>query len=138
MRLFLTAIIFLGGLLFCAIGMTFFIWPEEQGASFGISALTKTGIGAIRGDMTAFFMITGLSMLYGAWKRNGDILLIPAFMLGCALLGRIVTMSVNGTSDGFYEPMAAEAVFVIVTLLGSRVLPHSVADGLADGGADSN
>ncbi|MDN3646527.1 DUF4345 family protein [Pontixanthobacter aestiaquae] len=133
MRLFLTAIIFLGGLLFCFIGLGFLISPESQGADFGISATSNTGIGAIRGDMTAFFMISGLSMLYGAWKRNGDILLIPAFMMGCALLGRLITMFTHGTDDQFFQPMMVEAVIVVVTLLGSRILPHSVADGIADG-----
>lgn len=129
MRLFLTAIIFVGGLLFSAVGLGFLISPETQGADFGIAATTNTGIGAIRGDMTAFFLISGLSMLYGAWKRNGDVLLIPAFMMGCALLGRVITMFVNGTDAEFFQPMVIEAVFVVATLLGSRVLPHTVADG---------
>ncbi|WP_209348758.1 DUF4345 family protein [Pontixanthobacter sp. CEM42] len=133
MRLFLTAIIFLGGLLFCFLGLSFLIWPESQGADFGITATSNTGIGAIRGDMTAYFAITGLSMLYGAWKRNGDILLIPAFMLGVTLFGRIITMFVNGTDDEFFMPMIVEALFIVVTLLGSRILPHTVADGVADG-----
>jgi len=128
MRLALTAIIFLGGLLFTFIGAGFLIQPEVQAADFGFAANTNTGLGAIRGDMTAFFAITGLSMLYGAWKRNGDILLIPAFMLGCALLGRIITMFANGTDDGFFEPMVIEAVSVIICLLGSRILPHPVTD----------
>ncbi len=133
MRLFLTAIIFLGGLLFCFLGLNFLVWPESQGADFGITATSNTGIGAIRGDMTAYFAIIGLSMLYGAWKRNGDILLIPAFMLGVTLFGRIITMFVNGTDDEFFMPMIVEALFIVVTLLGSRILPHTVADGVADG-----
>jgi len=128
MRLVLTAIIFLGGLLFTFIAAGFLVQPENQAAGFGIAATTNTGLAAIRGDMTAFFAITGLSMLYGAWKRNGDILLIPAFMLGCALLGRIITMFVNGTDEGFFEPMVIEAVFIIICLLGSRLLPHPVTD----------
>ncbi len=124
MRLVLTAVIFLGGMLFTYLGLSFLIQPEAAGADLGISALSNSGIGAIRGDMTAFFMITGLAMLYGSWKRNGDVLLIPVFMLGCALLGRTITFFVNGGEDGFFAPMLVEALFTIATLIGSRVLPH--------------
>lgn len=124
MRLVLTAVIFLGGMLFTYLGVNFLVRPEAMATDFGMAATTNTGIGAIRGDMTAFFMITGLSMLYGSWKRNGDVLLIPAFMLGCALLGRTITFFVNGGEDGFFAPMLVEALFTIATLIGSRVLPH--------------
>ncbi|WP_271439962.1 DUF4345 family protein [Pontixanthobacter luteolus] len=129
MRLILTALLFVGGLFFVVTGADFLIRPEDAAAGFGMAATTKTGLAAIRGDMTAFFLITGLSMLIGAWRRNGDILLIPAFMLGCALLGRFITLLVNGADDGFFLPMIVEGVFVILSLLGSRILPHPVTDG---------
>lgn len=129
MRLFLTALIFLGGLMFVFIGADFLLRPEAAASGFGMEATTRTGLAAIRGDMTAFFAITGLSMLYGAWKRNGDILLIPAFMLGVALIGRLLTLVTHGSDDGFFAPMLVEAVFVILCLLGSRILPHPVTDG---------
>lgn len=129
MRLGLTALIFLGGLMFTFIGADFLIRPEDAANGFGMEAVTVTGLAAIRGDMTAFFAITGLSMLFGAWKRNGDILLIPAFMLGTALIGRLLTLMTHGSADGFFFPMLIEAVFVIACLMGSRVLPHPVTDG---------
>ena len=129
MRLILTALIFLGGLMFVFIGADFLLRPEDAANGFGMAATTKTGLAAIRGDMTAFFAITGFSMLYGAWQRNGDILLIPAFMLGVALLGRLLTLLTHGSDDGFFMPMRVEAVFVILCLLGSRLLPHPVTDG---------
>lgn len=129
MRLFLTALLFLGGLLFVIAGAEFLLSPEDAAAGFGIEAANNTGLAAIRGDMTAFFGITGLSMLYGAWKRNGDILLIPAFMLGFALLGRILTLLTHGSADGYFLPMGIEAVYIILSLLGSRLLPHPVTDG---------
>lgn len=129
MRLILTALIFLGGLMFVFIGADFLFRPEDAATGFGMEATTLTGLAAIRGDMTAFFAITGLSMLYGAWQRNGDILLIPAFMLGVALIGRSLTLVTHGSEDGFFVPMAVEAVFVILCLLASRILPHPVTDG---------
>lgn len=126
MRLILTALIFLGGLLFIVTGADFLFRPEDAAAEFGMTAATNTGVAAIRGDMTAFFAITGLAMLYGAWKRKGDFLLIPAFMLGVALIGRTITFITHGGEDGFFLPMIVEAVFVVLCLVGSRVLPHRI------------
>ena len=132
MRLILTALIFLGGLLFIVTGTDFLFQPEDAANGFGFGANTNTGVAAIRGDMTAFFAITGFSMLYGAWKRNGDILLIPAFMLAVALLGRTITFFTHGGEDGFFVPMIVEAVFTVLCLLASRMLPHPASDAAAD------
>lgn len=129
MRLFLTAAIFLGGLLFAYMALNFLIQPETAAAGLGMKANGATGIATLRGDMTAFFGLTSFGMLYGAWKRNGDILLIPAFLMGCALLGRIITIFTDGTEQDYFGPMIVEAVFVILTLIGSRLLPHPVTDG---------
>lgn len=124
MRIVLTALIFVGGLFFFATGIGFLIDPVGSGQSFGIAARGPTGMAAIRADMTAFFVIAAVCMLVGAWRRNGDLLLVPAGLFGVALLGRIVSMAVDGTEPGFWMPMAIEALCVIVLLVASRVLPH--------------
>ncbi|MGB7408043.1 MAG: DUF4345 family protein [Pontixanthobacter sp.] len=124
MRLILTALIFLGGILFIVTGADFLFRPEDAASGFGVAANSNTGVAAIRGDMTAFFAITGLSMLYGAWKRRSDILLIPAFMLGVALVGRLITLITHGSEGSFFTPMIVEAVFVTLCLIAARVLPN--------------
>ncbi len=93
----------------------------------GFGANTTIGVAAIRGDMTAFFAITGLSMLYGAWKRSGQILLIPVFMLGVAFTGRAITFFTHGGEDAFFVPMIVEAVLAALCLYGSRLLPRPVS-----------
>ena len=102
MRIVLTALIFVGGLFFFATGIGFLIDPVGSGQSFGIAARGPTGMAAIRADMTAFFVIAAVCMLVGAWRRNGDLLLVPAGLFGVALLGRIVSMAVDGTEPGFW------------------------------------
>ncbi len=129
MQLILRILIAAGGALFTFMAADFLIQPEQAASGLDMAPTSLTGLGAIRGDMTAFFAITGLSMLYGAWKKHGDILLIPAFMLGVALLGRLITMAVNGSEAGGLIPMTVEGIFVIVSLIGSRLFAHDVADG---------
>jgi hypothetical protein len=124
MRLILTALIFVGGLAYLVIGLGFIALPANLIGGFGLDPQGAAGLSTTRADFTAFFVVSGLSMLYGGWKRSGEILLVPAFLFGIALLGRTVSAIVDGTYDGFLGPMAIEALTTLVCLTGWRVLPH--------------
>lgn len=124
MRIVLTALIFVGGLFFLVTGLGFLIDPINSGESFGLRPIDAYGLSTMRADMTAFFVVAAVCMLIGAWRRNGDLLLVPAGLFGIALLGRIVSVVADGTEPGFWAPMAVEALCVIVLLVASRVLPH--------------
>ncbi len=132
MRLALTALIFLIGIGFVMVGIGFLVDPEGTGASFGLAARGIEGLAVLRADMTAFFMVAGLAMLYGAWKRNGDAMLVAALLLATAFIGRLVSMVIDGVYPQFWLPMLGEALVVVITLIASRVLPHHLADGIDD------
>lgn len=124
MRLILTALLFVGGLLFAFYGISFLIMPASIGAGFGLQPASAMGWATVRADMTAFFVVSGLCMMVGAWKRSGDVLLVPAALCSIALIGRVVSLIVDGAYDGFWVTMLGEALTVIVSLLGHRLLPH--------------
>jgi hypothetical protein len=124
MRLVLTALIFVEGLLFLVLGLEFLLTPASAAGGFGLSANGPMGLAVLRADFPALFFVGGGAMIWGAWKRNGDLLLIPALLFGIALLGRCVSLAVDGAADAFWFPMLVEATAVLLTLVGSRVLPH--------------
>ena len=124
MRLVLTAILVLGGLFFIFTGTGFLLDPATAGIGFGLEAVDASGLAAMRADMTAFFWLAGFAMVWGGWRRNGDVLLIPAALMLIALFGRIVSMVADGTVEGFWMPMLVESVTAVICLFGSRVLPH--------------
>ena len=126
MRLVLTAAIFAGGLLFLVLGLQFLLMPASGGASFALSPEGAAGLAVLRADFPALFFVGGGAMLWGAWKRNGDLLLVPAALFGIALLGRFVSLAADGAWPGFWQPMLVEAAAVILTLVASRVLPHRI------------
>jgi hypothetical protein len=71
-------------------------------------------------------------MIWGAWKRNGELLLVPAALFAIAFTGRLVTAVVDGATPQFWLPMLVEGATVIVTGLASRHLPHqAVGEGEA-------
>lgn len=127
MVLFLRAALYLAGLFFLLLGLGFLINPVARGVAFGLSADSPLGNATMRGDFTAFFVVGAVWLLWGAWKRNGDALLVPAALFGLALLGRCVTLATVGGTSESYPPMAIEAVMLVLTLIASRVLPHRVA-----------
>ncbi len=124
MRLLLTALIFLGGIMFLVLGIGFLVDPAASGADFGLASDGNQGLATMRADMTAFFVVAAVTMMVGAWRRNGDLLLVPAGLMALALTGRIVGVIVDGPWDGFWQPMLVEGVTVVVLLIASRVLPH--------------
>jgi hypothetical protein len=130
MRFVLTALAMIGGIVYTLIGLGFFFVPDTAGPSFSLLADGVPGLAALRGDMTAFFVVGGVCMIWGAWKRNGELLLVPTVLFGIAFCGRLLTLIVDGPSPQFWLPMLAEAVTVAITLLGSRHLPHdAVGEG---------
>lgn len=129
MILVLRALLFVGGLFFVLMGIGFLLDPVGAGADFGISPQGTLGMASIRADMTAFFIVAGGCLVWGAYARKGDPLLVSAALMGIALVGRCVTLAIDGPHDLFWQPMVVEAVTAIVALICSRVLPHHAFEG---------
>ena len=124
MRLILTALIFAQGLMFLVLGLNFLIMPASAATGFNLAPDGPGGLAVLRADFPALFFVGGGAMIWGAWKRNGDLLLVPAAIFGIALFGRLVSVFADGTAPGFWFPMMVEAAAVVLTLIASRVLPH--------------
>lgn len=131
MRLILTALLFVGGLFFLITGFGFLFTPQSSVGSFGLEAANVQGWSTIRADMTAFFVVGGACMVWGAWRRAGDMLLVPAALFGIAFTGRFVSLFTDGFYEGALMPMAIEALVVTVSIAGNRLLPHHKVEEIA-------
>lgn len=124
MRLFVTALVFLGGMFMVLFALTFLFQPESTAAAIGIKATRTQGLSTLRGDMFGFFGIIGICMVWGAWKRKGDLLLVPAIIMLMVIIGRIVSATQDGPYDGYLVPMAIEAMIAALLLWARALLPH--------------
>ena len=115
----------LGGLFYLFVGSQFLLFPVEQGGDFGLTANGNAGLSTIRADFAAFFGVSGGALLIGAWKRNGAVLLVTAALMGITLGGRLLSLALDGPYEAWFVPMLAEAITVILALVGSRILPES-------------
>ncbi len=124
MRFVLTALIFLFGLFDLMIGLSFLLNPAETALGFGISANGLQGLSTLRADFTSFFGVVAVCMMIGAWRRNGDLLLVPAAVMGIAVTVRGLSLALDGTYPGWHVPMVVEALHVALLVAAWRVLPH--------------
>ena len=82
MRLFITALVFLMGMFMIFIAVSLMLQPATTAPSLlGITPDNNHALSSLRGDVQAFFGIIGVCMLWGAWKRSGDLLLVPAIIM---------------------------------------------------------
>ncbi len=129
MRLVLTALVYLSGLLCLFLAVGFLTDPATSAFGLGIKADSAAALSTVRADFTAFFGVTGALMLWGAWRRNGDLLLVPALIYGTAFTGRAINLAIHGTYPMFFQPMAVEAFWTVLLFTAWRVLPHhKIAD----------
>ncbi|HEY8604023.1 hypothetical protein [Tsuneonella suprasediminis] len=126
MRFIVTALLFAIGLLFLVLGANFLVFPADAGLGFGLTAKGAQGLAVLRADFPALFFVGGATMLWGAWRRNGELLLVPVAIFGIAFVGRVVSLAIDGPYEAFAFPMMVEALAVALSLIGSRVLPHKV------------
>lgn len=124
MRLILTAMVFLGGLLNLFMAISFLADPEQAARGVGVLSSGAAGVSTIRADFTSFFGIAGVCMMWGAWRRNADLLLVPALLFGVSFTGRLLDLGLSGSYPGWAMPMAYEAVHVLLMLAAWRILPH--------------
>ena len=124
MRLVITALVFLGGLFFILFGLSFLFQPQVAASGIGLAANGVTGIATLRADFFAFFGILGICMIWGAWKRRGDLLLLPALALLMAVAARLLSAALDGPSPTFVGSVAVEAVLAGILLVARAVLPH--------------
>ena len=130
MRFVLTALAMIGGIVSVLAGFGFFLMPDSTAAGFALLPNGNPGLAVLRADMTAFFLVAGGCMIWGAWKRNGELLMVPAALFGIAFAGRVLSLVVDGATPEFWLPMLVEAAAVVVTGLASRHLPHrAVGEG---------
>ncbi len=131
MRLALTALIFLTGLFDLFMAGSFLFNPQTTASSpvFGLAPIGIAGLSTIRGDMTSFFGVAAVCMMWGAWRRNADLLLVPAMLFGTTLAGRAINLAAIGAYPGCAMPMAVEAFHVALLIAAWRLLPHhKIAD----------
>jgi hypothetical protein len=105
------------GAIMVAIAVVAFIHPVQLGAELGLIGQGQAGIGTIRGDIAGFFALGGVSALLSAWGGIRSNLIVPIFLIGAALAGRLATLALMGPDPLSVHFITVEAGMAAALLL---------------------
>jgi hypothetical protein len=83
-------------LLFAALGVTFWVVPEQAAYRLGLEAVGVTGLSALRADVGGLFVGLALLCAAAAWTRRRSWLFAATLVLGAIVLGRSFGWAVEG------------------------------------------
>lgn len=87
---------------------------ESLSQARGINTIAEVGAANIRADIGGLFLAIGIFALIAAWKRDTVWLLATWLLPALALIGRFVSLAIDGFSPAVLEPMVIETVVLMI------------------------
>ncbi len=122
-RRVLTIVLVLPAILFTVMGLGWLVAPSGVAGELGLTLESGLGLSSQIGDLSAFFLVAGLSLLIALVTKQRSWFYPTAMLLGFAAVGRLVVWAMH---DAALAPQIAfEVVVTILVLTGARFLPES-------------
>ena len=123
MNVILRIIVGLWGVGFGLLAVRGILDPNAFLAQFGFQA-AGASINTIRADFGAFFLVSAVGALWGAWQpAKAKLLYVPAALFGTALLGRLFGLAMGDpASDANNQAMIVEGISVALMLFAAKRL----------------
>jgi hypothetical protein len=109
------------GVLYLAIGLGWLAAPAVVAGALGASLLQGTGLATQLGDSAAFFLCSGLFMLYGVFRRQSSFLMAGALLIGLVAPARLVAWQLHGAALTI-EPIVIELLTFLVVFSAARAV----------------
>jgi len=102
------------GFFFLVLGVGFMTFPDTFAAGFSVQPVYVPGLNAVRGDFGGLFLGMGLFCLIGAMAGRSRWLIVPLIFLILIVIGRLISLIVDGFWEAGAQSLKMEAIFVIV------------------------
>jgi hypothetical protein len=121
MNIALRAIVLLCGVLFIVTGLRWLLAPAGVAPEFGLALSTGVGLSSQIGDMSAFFLTLGVSILMGLTTGRVIWYYPPMILLSLTAVGRILAWLLHDAAlaTGLIAP---EVIVALILLIASRRL----------------
>ena len=121
MNVALKAIVLLCGVLFIVTGLRWLLAPAGVAPEFGLALSTGVGLSSQIGDMSAFFLTLGVSILMGLTTGRAIWYYPPMVLLSLTAVGRILAWLLHDAAlaTGLIAP---EVIVALILLIASRRL----------------
>ena len=122
MNIALRAIVLLCGVLFIVMGLRWLLAPAGVAPEFGLALSTGVGLSSQIGDMSAFFLTLGVSILMGLTTGRAIWYYPPMILLSLTAVGRILAWLLHDAALAM-NLIAPEVIVALILLIASRRLP---------------
>lgn len=89
-------------------------------AERGMQAIGDIGRANLRADVGGLFLGIACLAVFGAARRHRGAILVAALLLGATLLGRFVSVAIDGYTGPVGRPMVIEAIVIAILLFAYR------------------
>ncbi len=114
------AIVLLGAF-FTLQGVAWLVDPARVAASLGMPLLDGLARSTQVGDLAAFFLVAGVTMLLGSRDGRSPLLYVPAALIGGAAVTRTLAWAFQGADFAAFF-ITVEIVVGVTLLIGARRL----------------
>jgi hypothetical protein len=117
----LKAVVLLCSVLFIVTGLRWLLAPAGVAPEFGLALSTGVGLSSQIGDMSAFFLTLGLSILMGLTTGRAIWYYPPMILLSLTAVGRVLAWLLHDAAlaTGLIAP---EVIVALILLIASRRL----------------
>ena len=112
MRIFVGILVGLVGVLGCLMALACWIDPVSFAGKLGLEGLGGLGHATLRADVAGFFAVAGVLALAGAVRGEARLVTAPLLLIALALVGRLITVGLEGFSPEMTGPIVVEAVLL--------------------------
>jgi ribonuclease Z len=102
------------GILFLNLGIGFVVFPDILSTAFFVYPAHAQGLNAIRGDFGGLFLGMSFFCLLGAATGKGRWLVVPIIFLVFIVVGRSISLFLDGFSTAGAQSIMAEIFFITV------------------------
>jgi hypothetical protein len=102
------------GLLFLVVGAGLWLNTADAAAQMGLVDLAAAGFGTVRADIGGFFIGGGIIQIIAAMRRDSGLLWPVQLLVLLALLGRTLTLVINGPVAAGVPSMGFELAILLL------------------------
>lgn len=118
-------IVTLAAMLFAAVGLGFWVAPEQTAHGIGLEAVRATGITALRADVGGLFLGLALLCAGAVWTKHRAWFIATALVVAAIAVGRLIGWAGGGVTRNDAVQLVIELTIIAASIAASGTSPMS-------------
>jgi ribonuclease Z len=121
-------IVTLAAVMFAAVGLGFWVAPEQTAYRLGLEAVRATGLAALRADFGGLFLGLALLCATAVWTKRRAWFLATSLIVATIAVGRVIGWAGGGVSRNDAVQLGIELTIIAASIAASRTssMPESI------------